>query len=117
MQESGCDLVIGFGGAALDTARAAAAPAVNPGDPLDYLEVVGANRALTHPSLPCIAIPTTASTGSEVTLKAVISVPTLIQPNPFMQTDFKMKRTSKNVTSRSHNFLVTAYNEQAYLNN
>ncbi len=76
LRESHCDLVIGFGGgSALDTAKAVAALAVNPGDPLDYLEVVGRGRALEHPPLPCIAIPTTAGTGSEVTRNAVIAVP------------------------------------------
>jgi alcohol dehydrogenase class IV len=76
LQNSDCDLVIGFGGgAALDTAKAAAALAPNPGDPLDYLEVVGQGQALQSPALPCIAIPTTAGTGSEVTRNAVLAVP------------------------------------------
>ncbi len=74
--ESDCDLVIGIGGgSALDTAKAVAALALNPGDPLDYLEVVGRGRPLEHPPLPCIAIPTTAGTGAEVTRNAVIAVP------------------------------------------
>ncbi|MCX7609834.1 MAG: iron-containing alcohol dehydrogenase [Anaerolineales bacterium] len=76
LQQSNCDLVIGFGGgSALDTAKAAAALAANPGDPLDYLEVVGKGQPLRSPSLPVIAIPTTAGTGSEVTRNAVIAVP------------------------------------------
>ena len=66
-------LAIG-GGSALDTGKAAAALVPNGGDPLDYLEVVGAGRALTVPSLPFVAIPTTAGTGSEVTRNAVLSV-------------------------------------------
>ncbi|MEZ0396199.1 MAG: iron-containing alcohol dehydrogenase [Anaerolineales bacterium] len=71
-----CDLVIGFGGgSALDTAKAAAGLAVNPGDLFDYLEVVGAGRPLERPGLPFIAIPTTAGTGSEVTRNAVMTVP------------------------------------------
>ena len=73
---SGCDLVAGFGGgSALDTGKAVAALAANPGDPLDYLEVVGAGRVLEKASVPYIAIPTTAGTGSEVTRNAVITVP------------------------------------------
>ncbi len=76
IQKSGCDLVIGFGGGAtLDTAKAGAALAANPGDPFDYLEVVGKGQPLRSPSLPVIAIPTTAGTGSEVTRNAVIAVP------------------------------------------
>ncbi len=76
VKESDCDLVIGFGGeATLDTAKAAAALAANPGDPLDYLEVVGRGQPLRSPSLPVIAVPTTAGTGSEVTRNAVLAVP------------------------------------------
>jgi alcohol dehydrogenase class IV len=44
----------------------------NPGDILDYLEVIGKGQALVSPPLPYIAIPTTAGTGAEVTRNAVI---------------------------------------------
>ncbi|HEX7974009.1 MAG TPA: iron-containing alcohol dehydrogenase, partial [Anaerolineales bacterium] len=71
--QQSCDLVIGLGGgSALDTAKAVAALRANPGQALDYLEVVGRGQVLTHPPLPCIAIPTTAGTGSEVTRNAVL---------------------------------------------
>src|SRR4051794_32638010 len=71
-----CDFVVAFGGgSALDAAKAIAALLTNPGDPLDYLEVIGAGRPLDHPAAPCIAIPTTAGTGSEVTRNAVLASP------------------------------------------
>jgi len=74
--EAGCDSVIGFGGgAALDTAKAIAAMASNEGDILDYLEIIGRGKALSKPSLPTMAIPTTAGTGSEVTRNSVITSP------------------------------------------
>ena len=70
------DLIIGFGGgSALDAAKALAGLATNPGDPLDYLEVIGRGKPLTRPALPSIAIPTTAGTGAEVTRNAVLSSP------------------------------------------
>jgi alcohol dehydrogenase class IV len=71
-----CDLVIGLGGGSpIDAAKAVSALLTNPGDPLDYLEVVGSARPLTKPAAPCIAIPTTAGTGAEVTRNAVLTSP------------------------------------------
>jgi alcohol dehydrogenase class IV len=73
---AGCGLVIGLGGgSALDAGKAIAALAANPGDPLDYVEVIGRGQALTEAPLPCIAIPTTAGTGAEVTRNAVLASP------------------------------------------
>jgi alcohol dehydrogenase class IV len=69
----GCDVVVALGGGSvLDTGKAIAALAANGGDPLDYLEVIGKGRPLTQPSVPLVAIPTTAGTGSEVTRNAVL---------------------------------------------
>jgi alcohol dehydrogenase class IV len=70
------DLVIGFGGGSvIDLAKAAAALMTNPGDPLDYLEVIGKGLPLKNRPAPCIAIPTTAGTGAEVTKNAVLASP------------------------------------------
>jgi alcohol dehydrogenase class IV len=71
-----CDFVIAFGGgSALDAGKALAALLTNQGDPLDYLEVIGRAQPLSFPAAPCIAIPTTAGTGSEVTRNAVLASP------------------------------------------
>jgi alcohol dehydrogenase class IV len=71
-----CDLVISFGGGSLlDAGKAIAAMLTNPGELLDYLEVIGRGRTLAQPSAPFIAIPTTAGTGSEVTRNAVLASP------------------------------------------
>jgi len=70
---AGHDVVVAFGGgSALDAGKALSALATNGGDPLDYLEVIGAGRPLTQRALPFVAIPTTAGTGSEVTRNAVL---------------------------------------------
>ena len=72
----GCDAIIGLGGGSvLDTGKAIAALVNNPGDVFEYLEVIGKGRPLVHPSLPYVAIPTTAGTGAEVTKNAVLEAP------------------------------------------
>jgi alcohol dehydrogenase class IV len=72
----GCQMTIGFGGgSALDAAKAVAAMLANGGEVLDYVEIIGRGRVLTQPSVPFIAIPTTAGTGSEVTRNAVLGSP------------------------------------------
>ena len=69
-----CDLVVALGGgSAIDTGKAIAALLTNGGELCDYLEVIGKGQPLRHPSVPFIAVPTTAGTGSEVTRNAVLA--------------------------------------------
>jgi alcohol dehydrogenase class IV len=75
-REHGADVVAAIGGGSvIDTAKAVAMLLGNGGDPLDYLEVVGSGRPITRPAAPCVAVPTTAGTGAEVTANAVLAVP------------------------------------------
>lgn len=70
------DVVIGFGGgSALDGAKAVSALMTNSDPVIEYLEVIGRARPLPTPAAPCICIPTTAGTGSEVTRNAVLASP------------------------------------------
>ena len=72
----GADVIAAIGGGSvIDTGKAVAMLLGNGGDPLDYLEVVGSGQAITRPAVPCIAVPTTAGTGAEVTANAVLAVP------------------------------------------
>jgi len=62
-----CDVVVGVGGGScMDIAKATAALKTNPGRPLEYR---GFDK-LQHPGVPTILVPTTAGTGSEVTINA-----------------------------------------------
>jgi alcohol dehydrogenase class IV len=73
-REHGADVVAAIGGGSvIDTGKAVAMLLGNGGDPLDYLEVIGSGRAITRPALPCVAVPTTAGTGAEVTANAVLA--------------------------------------------
>lgn len=70
---AGCDMIAACGGGSpLDLGKAVAALASNPGDVMDYIEVVGKGEPLPRPALPVLAIPTTAGTGSEATRNAVL---------------------------------------------
>ncbi|HMD25801.1 MAG TPA: iron-containing alcohol dehydrogenase, partial [Streptosporangiaceae bacterium] len=72
----GADVIAAIGGGSvIDIGKAVAMLLGNGGDPLDYLEVVGSGQAITRPAVPCVAVPTTAGTGAEVTANAVLAVP------------------------------------------
>lgn len=63
------------GGSVIDAAKAVAMLMANGGDPLDYAEVVGRGLPVTKPSIPFVAIPTTAGAGAEATKNAVLIEP------------------------------------------
>ncbi len=68
-RENACDFVVAIGGGSpMDAAKAVAGLARNPGPCAGYF---GADR-FEHGTLPVVAVPTTAGTGSEVTPAAVI---------------------------------------------
>ncbi len=67
-----CSVVVGLGGGSvLDAAKAAAMLATNGGRCADY---IGRDRD-RRPPLPCVAVPTTCGTGSEMTYVSMISDP------------------------------------------
>jgi alcohol dehydrogenase class IV len=69
-RSEGCEVVVGIGGgSALDSAKAIAVMLKNEGHIRDY---VGQNL-VPNPGVPTITLPTTAGTGSEVTIWSVIS--------------------------------------------
>jgi alcohol dehydrogenase len=71
-REEACDAIIAFGGgSAMDAAKAIGLAAANDKHPR---ELVGYFRGL-HGPVPIYAVPTTAGTGSEVTVAAVVSDP------------------------------------------
>ncbi|WP_372845847.1 iron-containing alcohol dehydrogenase [Pontiella sp.] len=72
-RELGCDFVVAYGGGSvIDAGKAIAALLTNTRDLIDYLEVIGHGEPLAHDPAPCIAIPTTAGTGAEVTRNSVL---------------------------------------------
>jgi len=73
-REHGADVVAAIGGGSvIDVGKAVAMLLGNGGDPLDYLEVIGSGHAISRPAAPCVAVPTTAGTGAEVTANAVLA--------------------------------------------
>ncbi len=72
--QSGIDAVVAVGGgSAMDAAKAIAGLLLINQPVLDYLEGVGPELKYPGPSVPFIAVPTTAGTGSEATRNAVLS--------------------------------------------
>ncbi len=84
-REAGADFVIGIGGgSALDAAKAIAAFATN-GEiaPLDIYEA----EKRKNPTLPIIALPTTAGTGSEANNYSILTLPSGKQKKTFKADD------------------------------
>lgn len=70
-RENNCDFVIGIGGgSAMDAAKAAAAIIPQDGTLEEYF---AGDRELENQSLPLLAVPTTAGTGTECTINAVLT--------------------------------------------
>ncbi len=68
------EVVVGIGGGSvLDTAKAVAGLVIPGNSVMDHLEGVGSQLPYRGPSVPFVAVPTTAGTGSEATKNAVIS--------------------------------------------
>jgi len=69
------DVVLGIGGgSAIDAAKAIAGLLKVNHSVMDYLEGVGPELTYKGPSVPFIAVPTTAGSGSEATKNAVLSL-------------------------------------------
>src|SRR4051812_1677913 len=65
VQDAACDALISIGGGgAIAAGKAIASLAPKGGEPLEFLETIGKGRPISVASLPFIAVPTTAGTGS-----------------------------------------------------
>ncbi|MHB8092418.1 MAG: iron-containing alcohol dehydrogenase [Syntrophales bacterium] len=70
LRQKKCDVLVAVGGGSpIDTAKAIAVMAANPGKIEDYMGI----GKIKNPGMPLIAIPTTAGTGSEVTIFTIIT--------------------------------------------
>ncbi len=77
--DNGCNGVIAFGGGSpMDCAKAAAARVANPKTPVKKMR---GTLKVWHKLPPLFAVPTTAGTGSEVTVAAVVSDPETHEKN------------------------------------
>jgi alcohol dehydrogenase len=75
LRDAHIEVVIGIGGGSvLDAAKAIAGLLPVGNSVMDFLEGVGPELPYRGPSVPFIAVPTTAGTGSEATKNAVLSV-------------------------------------------
>lgn len=73
-RDEGIAVVIGIGGGStLDAAKAIAGLLPHRHSVMEHLEGIGPERPYPGPSIPLIAVPTTAGTGSEATKNAVLS--------------------------------------------
>ena len=73
-REDSCDGLVGVGGGSvLDTAKLVRVLAAHGGDILDYRSAAGGWGMIGIDLPPMVALPTTAGTGSEVTLGAVVT--------------------------------------------
>ncbi len=71
----GTQVVVGIGGGSvLDAAKAIAGLLPHGNSVMDHLEGVGRNIPYLGPSIPFIAVPTTAGAGSEATKNSVLSI-------------------------------------------
>jgi len=69
------EVVVGIGGGSvLDTAKAVAGLLIPGNSVMDHLEGIGPGLPYVGPTVPFVAIPTTAGTGSEATKNAVLSI-------------------------------------------
>ncbi len=69
------EVVVGIGGGSvMDTAKAVAGLLIPGNSVMDHLEGIGPELPYRGPSVPFVAVPTTAGTGSEATKNAVLSV-------------------------------------------
>ncbi len=73
-RDRGIDVVVGIGGGSvLDAAKAIAGLLRTGTSIMDHLEGIGPQLPYPGPSVPFVAVPTTAGTGSEATRNAVVS--------------------------------------------
>lgn len=75
MKDNGCDFIVALGGGSvMDCSKCIALMATNPGDIWDYsLSAAGGKKAAEFDALPIVCITTSAGTGSEVDIAAVIT--------------------------------------------